>query len=481
MVRNILRIVLPGSAFFAGILGLLVIGAHARNRKLAPIWSGLYIGAHTGLSDSRLDSVFDNSEVLGGVPEDAVLGRYFQLDGLLEGLQIGYNWQSVRVVYGIEADWSRLSADDYLLDPNNEGSGTTDSGSVALDWIASLRGRIGISSARSLLYATAGVAWIDGEYTARDDDGAPPGAAIVGPTSLRSVGLVVGGGVEHAVSERLSVRLGGLYYLFNESKDTSTLTNDSDVGDFAKIEDILVARLSANYRLVGAPTAGQFDVLSYLPAQWAGLYAGGHAGYANVRFDGIFDNSEITRVIDLEDSVLGRFFDLDGGVGGLHIGYNRSAGSVIYGVEADWTHLGKSDLLFDPDPESEGTDNAEASVNWLASLRGRAGLSSARTMIFVTAGIAWIDADYRATTADENNVNGGSVNITDTGFVFGVCMEHALTDSWLIRLEGLHYDFGRRIDTSSLNTDADPGDFASVRDITTFRVAVSYKLPTDTN
>ena len=244
---------MPGSAFFAGILGLLVIGAHAQNRKLAPIWRGLYIGAHTGLSDSRLDSVFDNSEVLGGVPEDAVLGRYFQLDGLLAGLQIGYNWQSVRVVYGIEADWSRLSADDYLLDPNNEGSGTTDNGSVALDWVASLRGRIGISSARSLLYATAGVAWIDGEYTARDDDGAPPGAAIVGTTSLRSVGLVVGGGVEHAVSERLSVRLGGLYYLFNESKDTSTLTNDSDVGDFAKIENILVARLSVNHRLVGAP------------------------------------------------------------------------------------------------------------------------------------------------------------------------------------------------------------------------------------
>ena len=46
------------------------------------IWHGLYAGVHVGFGDA---------------------------DGVLGGGQVGYNWQSGRVVYGVEADFSLSS------------------------------------------------------------------------------------------------------------------------------------------------------------------------------------------------------------------------------------------------------------------------------------------------------------------------------------------------------------------------------------
>src|SRR5215470_14223940 len=45
-----------------------------------PIWQGLYAGAHVGWSSSG------------------------DLDGIILGGQVGYNWQVNQIVYGLEAD-----------------------------------------------------------------------------------------------------------------------------------------------------------------------------------------------------------------------------------------------------------------------------------------------------------------------------------------------------------------------------------------
>ena len=371
-------------AFSAALSPINIRGSQAAE------WGGIYAGGHVGIGTTEFDSVFDSSEIPQGLPDDAVFGRFFELDGGMPGVHFGLNQSIGSLIYGVEVDWTHFDISDRLFDPNDEGAGTTDSASVELNWLASLRGRAGFTSAQSLIYATAGIAWIDADYTARNADN---NNVNQGSADLNGLGFVVGGGIEHALTSQIAIRLEGLYYGFDNKKSTEALNSDSDPGDFAKIEDLIVARLGVSYLLNGLPdgTSQSYDHIA-----WNGFYGGGHIGYGRVGFDGVFDSNEIERVIDIEDSVLGRFFDLDGVLGGIHVGYNLSMGRFVYGIEADWSYMDTSDRVFDPDTEPEGTDNATADLNWLASLRGRVGVGSAQTLFYATAGAAWVDADYTA-------------------------------------------------------------------------------------
>jgi outer membrane immunogenic protein len=146
-------------------------------------WNGFYIGVHAGYAWSDIDWSGALIENLNG-------------DGWLAGGQVGYNWQRGRLVYGIEADIS---------------TGRIDGGGAccghSLEWLSSVRGRLGVTSHdnRWLFYATGGVAWADIDYR----------SAGFGGHSDTHFGWVVGGGIERALSERLTARLEYLYYDFD--------------------------------------------------------------------------------------------------------------------------------------------------------------------------------------------------------------------------------------------------------------------------
>lgn len=227
------------------------------------------------------------------------------------------------------------------------------------------------------------------------------------------------------------------------------------------------------------------DRVRYAPRiDWNGAYFGGHVGYASIDWDSVFDSSSIGHPRELEDATLGRDFDLDGAVVGLHVGWNRSRGRFVWGIEAEVTYLGVSDRAFDPEDESSSpfmddgraTDNASVDVNWLASLRGRAGISSGRALFFATAGLAWVDAEYTAQNLDNTAADQGNVSLSGAGFVVGGGIEHALSNHLALRLEGLYYGFNRRRAANGLTTDSDPNDFAELKDIKVARIAVSYSL-----
>ncbi len=477
-----LRHVVAGTLIFC--LAATAAAAGDRTSSAAPPlnWTGFYAGLHAGYATIDVDSAFDTSTISRPNDfEDTTLGRDFDPDNGLGGLQAGWNIHRGRFVWGIEADVTYLAASDRAYDPEDEGPGddgtTTDNASIDINWLATLRGRVGIASARTLFFATAGVAWVDAEYAAQNLDNSNTDQ---GTTSLSGPGFVVGGGIEHAISNRTSVRLEGLYYSFNRRKNTNALTTDSDPGDFARLDDIIVARLGVNYRLTPVPPTS--DPRRTLPARtttWRGAYFGAAAGYALVNFDSIYDLSNINdNARDTEDSVLGRFFNLDGTALGGHIGYNHVVDNFIIGIEADWTHVGTSDSRFDPDISIFGDDDAaSADINWIASLRGRLGITSAQTLFYATAGIAWVNADYAAVDGDFFNTSrSGSTSLDQTGYVVGGGLEHALTDHLLVRFEAMHYQFGRRVDTRGITLDSDPGDYARIKNISLARVGISYKF-----
>lgn len=125
-------------------------------------WSGFYIGGHIGAAwgDDDVD-IIDESAFLAGA-------------------HLGYNWQGPsNIVIGVEGDVSFLDEIDYL---------------------ASVRGRLGYAFGPTLAYATGGVAFIgfDEDLFGNDSD----------------TGWVAGLGIEHKLRENVSIGAEALYYGF---------------------------------------------------------------------------------------------------------------------------------------------------------------------------------------------------------------------------------------------------------------------------
>ncbi len=206
----------------------------------APIWAGLYGGAAIGFGQADTAGVFDSDE---DEPEDRVDGEWFDLNGATGSLYLGYNWQTASgLVLGIEGDWSFMDWSEELLDGDREDDGT-DRASYEIDWVASVRGRVGTTVGNSLIYATAGAAWQEAEYKACDCDDAND----TGSVDFSDVGSVFGGGFEHKFAQNFSLRAEALYYYWGDREDTTDLNNDSDDGDFAEIRDAYQVRFGLTY------------------------------------------------------------------------------------------------------------------------------------------------------------------------------------------------------------------------------------------
>ncbi len=159
-------------------------------------WTGIYVGAWVGATcvDGEL------TEHTAGPPPVDVIWENSGC-GFKGGALAGYNHQFSDWVVGLEADWG-MSGD---IATNEEAGGDF---AFSMDHIATFRGRWGIAFDDTLLFATAGVAYAKGDVD---------GIIAADPNHLNGNhwGWTVGGGVEHAVTDNLRLRLDYLYTRFN--------------------------------------------------------------------------------------------------------------------------------------------------------------------------------------------------------------------------------------------------------------------------
>lgn len=205
-------------------------------------WSGFYFGANAGYGGADVNGIFDFNDFNDPddtFPTDGEGPFDLNLDGLIGGLQAGVNWQSGNFVLGLEGDVSFTDWSDSAVGDGIERV------SAETDFVGTLRGRAGYAVDRLLVFATAGVALSDTTYTADDNFDSP--GTDVGSVDFNDFGLVVGGGAEFALSESWSLKAEALYFMFNDKKDTDSLTNDSDPGDFAELDDAWLARVGVNF------------------------------------------------------------------------------------------------------------------------------------------------------------------------------------------------------------------------------------------
>jgi outer membrane immunogenic protein len=201
---------LAGSAFAADL----------PSRKEAPVyvapppafsWTGFYVGADIGGSFA---STSLNNSFTGWT------SRSENTSGVMGGGYVGYNYQINNFVLGIEGDFQGTSNNQtvtYLapvaLAPI--GLGDTMQEKAAMNWLASINGRLGIAYDRALFYAIGGAAW--GGATASLTDVT---AGLYFPNSTTASGFDVGAGVEYAFTPNWVGRVEYRYYDFGNNNIT---------------------------------------------------------------------------------------------------------------------------------------------------------------------------------------------------------------------------------------------------------------------
>ncbi len=335
-------------------------------------------------------------------------GRSGDDDSIIGGLHLGYNWQHGNIVFGVEGDASF----DGGLD----------------NYLASLRGRVGVARDDLFLYITGGLAIRDSDGNdaiglssnggsggdgAVNDDGRDDSGEVGHPAHYGGLGgegasggsgsasgfgksdggtetgAVFGAGVEYMLSSNVSAGLEGLYYSFED-------------------EDLTVLRARLTLHLDRAPHESFKDgYLSEAVANWSGFYAGLNAGAgfgSGKRTDsiktanggngqgggnGAQGNSVGSKPKNAPPSdgvddpggagggggggsaALISLGDNAGAVAGVHLGYNWQDGARVFGIEGDanWAD--------------------EDFRDYLASIRLRLGHSFDRVLVYGTAGVAF--------------------------------------------------------------------------------------------
>ncbi len=170
-------------------------------------WTGFYAGAHLGYGWGKKTWV-DNYPVY-----DGEIDAEPHVQGILGGLQFGYNYRINWLVLGLEGDfsWSDVHNTDFgCYSFGNQLCGSR------IDWFADITGRLGVVYGPALYYIKGGAVWVDDRFNNR--------ATCSGPQPNRAgginadcgntyyahqsrIGWLVGGGIEAFFARDWSVKV----------------------------------------------------------------------------------------------------------------------------------------------------------------------------------------------------------------------------------------------------------------------------------
>ena len=195
-------------------------------RQSVADWTGVYVGAQLGVA--CFESTYTDTDPATVDP--------FNFGGCagMGGVYGGYNYQvGSNFVFGIEGEYNAAFDGHlwYQVPPSDV--------SHSVDDLSTIRARLGwLANDSTLLYVTGGYGWLNASVDALV--GPAPGEAISASGTLG--GFVVGGGMEHAISNNFHIKAEYLYGDFgSETYDLTgttgcitgcSLTNDYEMHMF---------------------------------------------------------------------------------------------------------------------------------------------------------------------------------------------------------------------------------------------------------
>jgi len=216
--------------FLALLISSATLPLSAQAQDAAMDWTGFYAGVHAGYGWGDKDWITSG----GGNPQS------HSENGILGGVQAGYNVQKDNFVFGVEGDFSFSGIDggtSWTAGGRNAGPRNI---TADINWIASIAARAGVAMDSTLIYAKGGVAWADEDYTHLSADG-PRWA------SETRNGWLIGAGVEHAYSNGWNLKIEYNYMDFGSGNVTfqHATMNDSILSLDQKVS---VIKIGMNYR-----------------------------------------------------------------------------------------------------------------------------------------------------------------------------------------------------------------------------------------
>lgn len=188
-------------------------------------WAGGYAGLQLGYGNSSDDKVNTTGQAAGNVANVAGGARpasvSLDADGFVGGAMIGYNWQSGNLVYGLEADLNYTDIDDSksvgtLSLPTATPAGVPLNNTVkqSLDYLGTVRARIGYAFQNTMVYGTGGLAYggIDNSVNFFAATAPTGPLQFQGSDDEMEYGYALGGGIEQLVNPKWVVSANYLYY-----------------------------------------------------------------------------------------------------------------------------------------------------------------------------------------------------------------------------------------------------------------------------
>lgn len=285
--------------------------------------------------------------------------------------------------------------------------------------------------------------------------------------------------LSYAVSERLSVGIGGRYQFLTTTDGSTHFPTIADNSPQKQYSERYGGFLQTSYkfgdvqdRLDQATNAQAADkVPPPAPVNWSGIYIGGTigAGLGRSRYADPFPAP-----------VWGDDADLGGATAGGQFGANYQAGSVVVGGEiaASWADIQGSNTCFAGFPNASLAGfNCGSRIDAIGAFTARIGYAWARALVYARGGLA---LDHQR---DEFNTTGVGGTIqdhssTNWGWIAGGGLEYALTPRWSVALDYKYYDFGKSgaFTTTALPELTNINLAPASNRIQTFTMGVNYRF-----
>lgn len=190
--------------------------------------------------------------------------------------------------------------------------------------------------------------------------------------------------------------------------------------------------------------ANTHPIAAPIPYTWTGIYVGGHIGYGsdNQNWNG-YDILLANGVTPVPVDLGGRRFD--GGLAGGQLGGRYQVGTVVIGVEGEYSWADLSGRSCDPwDIAPGATYYCRSGIDGIARATGQVGVAFDRALFYLNGGVAWVHTKDTITTLLGPIAGGTPINLSGTttgwrsGWTMGAAAEYALSSNWSARVS---YDY----------------------------------------
>lgn len=208
-------------------------------------WAGGYAGVNLGYAGDKAKHPITYKEYDG---QEAYLTERGNLDitssGFAGGAQVGWNFQSNTMVYGVEADYQASNVKGEVSGNIGPLSGKV---GTKLKHFGTIRARVGHTvTDRFLVYGTAGFASGKTETYLRASDSS--GSIIDESRSKTKSGWTAGIGAEYAFTDNWSLKSEYLYTDLGKSNVFSDSAGDFGVLDIDRKFNFHMVRVGLNYQ-----------------------------------------------------------------------------------------------------------------------------------------------------------------------------------------------------------------------------------------